>query len=57
MTVALIIENIIKSVLILILLTVGFACVTYYERKHCRYAVIRTQSCWSGDSCNPWLML
>jgi len=50
MTVALIIEYIIKSVLILALLTVGFAYVTYYERK----ALARMQSRIGPNRAGPW---
>jgi NADH-quinone oxidoreductase subunit H len=53
MTVALIIEYIIKSVLILILLTLGFAYVTYYERK----ALARMQSRIGPNRAGPWGIL
>jgi NADH-quinone oxidoreductase subunit H len=50
MTVALLIEYIIKSGLILIAMTVGFAYVTYYERK----ALARIQSRIGPNRAGPW---
>lgn len=53
MTVALLIEYIIKSGLILIAMTVGFAYVTYYERK----ALARIQSRIGPNRAGPWGIL
>ncbi|HEX9090864.1 MAG TPA: NADH-quinone oxidoreductase subunit NuoH [Anaerolineales bacterium] len=50
MTVALIIEYIIKSVLILAVMTAGFAYVTYYERK----TLARMQSRIGPNRAGPW---
>jgi NADH-quinone oxidoreductase subunit H len=50
MTVALLIEYIIKSGLILIAMTIGFAYVTYYERK----ALARIQSRIGPNRAGPW---
>jgi NADH-quinone oxidoreductase subunit H len=50
MTVALLIEYIIKSVIILIGMTVGFAYVTYYERK----ALARIQTRIGPNRAGPW---
>jgi len=53
MTVALLIEYIIKSGLILIGMTVGFAYVTYYERK----ALARMQTRIGPNRAGPWGLL
>ncbi len=53
MTFALLIEYIIKSGLILIAMTVGFAYVTYYERK----ALARIQSRVGPNRAGPWGIL
>lgn len=53
MTVGLIIEYVIKSVLILLAMTVGFAYVTYYERK----ALARIQSRIGPNRAGPWGIL
>ena len=53
MTVALIIEYIIKSVLILAVMTAGFAYVTYYERK----ALARMQTRIGPNRAGPWGIL
>ena len=50
MTVALIIEYIIKSVLVLAVMTAGFAYVTYYERK----TLARMQSRIGPNRAGPW---
>jgi len=50
MTVALLIEYIIKSVLILAVMTAGFAYVTYYERK----TLARMQSRIGPNRAGPW---
>jgi NADH-quinone oxidoreductase subunit H len=50
MTVALLIEYIIKSVLVLAVMTAGFAYVTYYERK----ALARMQSRIGPNRAGPW---
>ncbi|NJD57855.1 MAG: NADH-quinone oxidoreductase subunit NuoH [Anaerolineales bacterium] len=50
MTAALLIEYIIKSVLILLVMTAGFAYVTYYERK----ALARMQTRIGPNRAGPW---
>src|SRR5512137_2957546 len=53
MTAALLIEDIIKSGLILIAMTAGFAYVTYYERK----ALARMQTRIGPNRAGPWGLL
>ena len=53
MTVALFIEYIIKSILLLIVLTAGFAYVTYYERK----TLARMQTRIGPNRAGPWGIL